>query len=308
MTGTSRADVGDPPGGPLPVTPSAARSTTARGKDRIVRRVFSWRIWSSIVYGGTTAVAVFLIFYELGLLGVYRLSFALTILPGILNGFYVSLELVAVYIPLGFGVGFLVGWARTTRSLILRGVASAYVDFFRSMPPLALIFFAATIGAILLAMTSLDRLTDYHISLWLGVIALGMHTSAYQAEIVRAGILSVPAGQTEAADAVGISRLRSMFVVVLPQAFRVSLPALGNEFSSVIKDSAYLFIIGWMDLGGAGLVYSGEALHIYHYTFGAIVAWLEVAIFFFVLTYAVTRTVRAVEDLFRVPGLEAATL
>ena len=308
MTGTPPTDAGAPPDVPLPDAPGVAPGPSTGGRGRIVRRIFSWRIWRSVVYGVATAVAVFLIFYELGALGVYRLSFALTILRGILNGFYVSFELVAVYIPLSFGIGFLVGWARTARSLILRGIGSAYVDFFRSMPPLALIFFAATIGAILLGMTSLDRLIVYHISLWLGVIALGMHSSAYQAEIVRAGILSVPAGQTEAADAVGVSRLRSMFVVVLPQAFRVSLPASGNEFSSVIKDSAYLFIIGWPDLSGAGVVYSGEALHIYHYTFGAIVTWLEVAIFFFVLTYAVTRTVRAVEDLFRVPGLEAATL
>jgi len=252
-------------------------------------------------------VVGYLVLSELGTLGVYRLSYALLILPGILNGFYVSLELVAVYIPLGFGVGFLVGWARTTQSLILRGLGSAYVDFFRSMPPLALIFFASLMGAVALKGTNLDPYTQHNITLWLGVIALGLHTGGYQAEIVRAGILSVPAGQTEAADALGITRIRSMFVVTLPQAFRVSLPPLANEFSSVIKDSSYLFIIGWFELAGAGYSYASESYR-YHYAEAALVTWFEVALFFFVLTYIVTRTLRGIEDAFRVPGLEAATL
>jgi His/Glu/Gln/Arg/opine family amino acid ABC transporter permease subunit len=243
----------------------------------------------------------------LGVLGVYRLSYALLILPGILKGFYVSLELVAVYIPLGFGVGFLVGWARTSQSLILRGFGSAYVDFFRSMPPLALIFFASLIGAVALKGTALDPYTTHNITLWLGVIALGLHTAGYQAEIVRAGILSIPAGQTEAADALGISRLRSMFVVVLPQAFRVSLPPLANEFSSVIKDSAYLSIIGWLELAGAGFSYQSEAFR-FDYPEAILVGWFEVALLFFLLTYIVTRTLRGIEDAFRVPGLEAAAL
>ena len=300
------------PSPPLGTDPLGIRSTPSpepsrRTWIRVARRIFTWHAWSPVVYGAIAVVVGYYALYELGVLGVYRLSYALLILPGILNGFYVSLELVAVYIPLGFGVGFLVGWARTSQSLILRGLGSAYVDFFRSMPPLALIFFASLLGAVALKDTSLDPYTQHNITLWLGVIALGLHTGGYQAEIVRAGILSVPAGQTEAADALGISRIRSMFVVTLPQAFRISLPPLANEFSSVIKDSSYLYIIGWFELAGAGYSYASESFR-YHYAEAAIVTWFEVALFFFVLTYIVTRTLRGIEDAFRVPGLEAATL
>lgn len=303
-----------PPDFELPPSPASpgARSTPGPVRSggtwiRVARRIFTWHAWSHVVYGVIAVIVGSLALYELGVLGVYRLSYALLILPGILNGFYTSLELVAVYIPLGFGVGFVVGWARTTQSLVLRGLGSAYVDFFRSMPPLALIFFASLIGAVALKDTSLDPYTQHNITLWLGVIALGLHTGGYQAEIIRAGILSVPAGQTEAADALGISRLRSMFTVTLPQAFRVSLPPLANEFSSVIKDSSYLFIIGWFELAGAGYSYASESYR-YHYAEAALVTWFEVALFFFVLTYIVTRTLRGIEDAFRVPGLEAATL
>jgi len=272
-------------------------------------RILTWAVWKSVlqavlaVFGGV----VFLI--GLGRLGIYRLGFAESQIPALLKGFYTSLEVVAVIIPLGFVLGFLVGWARTTGSLILRGFAAYYVDFFRSMPPIALIFFASLAAALALRNSGIDPYTAYLITQWVGVVALAFHTGAYQAEIMRAGILSVPAGQTEAADAVGISRIRTMFVVTLPQAFRISLPPLGNEFSSVIKDTSLLSVIGWFELSGTALNLVSEAGRPPEsYLYGSIVIWVEAAFLYFVLTYIVTRTVRVVEDLFKVPGLEAAHL
>ena len=267
-------------------------------------RWLSWRIWSRVVYGAVGVIVGILFLLELGYLHVYRLSFALAQLPPLLSGFYVTLEVVAVILSLGFALGFLIGWARTTRFLVLRGLGSVYVDFFRSMPPIALIFFASLIGGIELRGGSLNPYQVHNIALWLGALALALHTAAYQAEIVRAGILSVPAGQTEAADAMGVSRHRSMFTVVLPQAFRLSLPALGNEFSSSIKDTSLLSVIGWLELSGAALVQTSLAYQTYLY--GGLVIWFEAAFLYFVVTYIVTRSVRGVEDLFKVPGLEVA--
>jgi His/Glu/Gln/Arg/opine family amino acid ABC transporter permease subunit len=268
------------------------------------RRLYSWKAWAPVVYGIVGTVVGVLFLLELGYLKVYRLPFALAQVDPLLGGFYISLEVVATILPIGFGLGFLVGWARTTRYLVLRGLGSVYVDFFRSMPPIALIVFASLIGGIELKGSSLDPYQIHNLTLWLGVFALALHTAAYQAEIVRAGILSVPVGQTDAADAVGVSRLRSMFVVVLPQAFRVSLPALGNEFSSSIKDTSLLFTIGWVELSGVSFIQSSFAYS--QYLYGSLVIWIEAAFLYFVLTYLVTRTVRGVEDLFKVPGLEVA--
>jgi len=294
-------------GGPPSIgTPSSTPSRP--GSPVRFQKLHTWRFWSSIVYGAAGVIGGILFLLELGYLGVYRLSFALNEVNPLLAGFYVTLEVVAVILTLGFGLGFLVGWARTTRYVILRGLGSVFVDFFRSMPPIALIVFAALIGAIELKNSSLNPYQVINTAKWLGVIVLGFHTAAYQAEIVRAGILSVPAGQTEAADAVGISRLRSMFVVVLPQAFRVSLPALGNEFSSSIKDTSLLYTIGWAELSGVAQIQSSFALPAYHYLYGALVIWIMAAFLYFVATYIVTRSVRGVEDLFKVPGLEVAHL
>jgi polar amino acid transport system permease protein len=283
-------------------TPSAASSQSGRATG--YRRLLTWKAWSSVVYGIAATIGGILFLYELGNLGVYRLAFALAQVNPLLGGFYTSLEVVAVILSLGFGLGFLVGWARTTRYLILRGLGSVFVDFFRSMPPIALIVFASLIGGIALKGSNLNPYVVHNITLWLGVLVLGLHTAAYQAEIVRAGILSVPAGQTEASDAVGITRIRSMFTVVLPQAFRVSLPALGNEFSSSIKDTSLLYTIGWVEISGAALIQTSFAYTTYLY--GSLVIWFEAAFLYFAITYLVTRTVRGIEDLFKVPGLEVA--
>jgi His/Glu/Gln/Arg/opine family amino acid ABC transporter permease subunit len=246
-----------------------------------------------------------LIILELGYLKVYSLPYALSILPDMEKGFWLTLEFVAIILSIGFGLGFLIGWARTTRFLFLRGLGSVYVDFFRSMPPLALIFFFYLIGAIELRGSSLNPYQVFQFAQWLGVVALALHTAAYQAEIVRAGILSVPAGQTEAADAVGITRIRSMFLVVLPQAFRLSLPALGNEFSSSIKDTSLLFAIGWLEIGGWSQQLASTSFTT-HVPYASLIVWFEAAFLYFIVTFIATRTVRGVEDLFKVPGLEVA--
>jgi His/Glu/Gln/Arg/opine family amino acid ABC transporter permease subunit len=283
-----------------PTTPS--RPTLRRV---LLRRIFSWAVWSRVLYGVIGVEVGLLFILELGHFGVYRLSYALDILKPEEQGFWTTLEVVVVILPSGFGLGFLIGWARTTRFVILRGLGSVYVDFFRSMPPIALIFFFYLIGGIELTRAHVNPFLVTTVTLWLGVLSLALHTAAYQAEIVRAGILSVPAGQTEAADAVGVSRLRTMFIVTLPQAFRLSLPALGNEFSSSIKDTSLLYAIGWTELSGVSYGLASTSFET-GYLYASLIIWLEAAFFYFIVTYIVTRAVRAIEDVYKVPGLEVA--
>ena len=257
-----------------------------------------------VAAGAAAALAGLGFVVWLGQVGVYDLRYATNLIPALRQGFYLSVEIVAVVIPVGFTLGLFIGWARTLRNPVVRGLASIYVDFFRSMPPIVLIAFFFLIGLISLRSTITDFFLLHSIALWLGVLALALHTSAYQAEIVRAGILSVPVGQSEAAESLGLTRGQIMVRVILPQAFRVSLPALGNEFSSVIKDSSLLSVIGWLELSGLGLVqiYSGIRV----YPLAPIIIWLEIAVLYFVITFALNSCVRVLEDSFKVPGLEAA--
>ena len=242
----------------------------------------------------------------IGLEGYYDWGYAEGVFPKLLVGLPVTLELIGTVIPIGFCLGLFFGWARTTRSGFLRGLGATYVEFFRGMPPLALIFFSYLIATIVLQQLTHDPFLARTAALWIGAIALGFHSGAYQTEIIRAGLLSVPTGQLEAADAIGMSRFQSAFRVVLPQAFRISLPAIGNEFSSVIKDTSLLNVIGWVDLVQLAFVnvYAGLSQYLY----AALVIWVWIAILYFIITFSVNRVVRAIENTFKVPGLEAAEL
>ncbi len=247
-------------------------------------------------------------FIYLGQIKVYNLAVAQAVVNPIMRGFWTTLGLIALVIPLGFTVGFFMGWARTTQSPFLRGLGAVYVDFFRSMPPLALILFAYLISLLPLHQLNITPELKQQIPQLLGAIALALHSAAYQAEIFRAGILSVPTGQHEAADAIGLTRGQSMFRIVFPQAVRVSLPPLGNEFSSVIKDTSLLSAIGVFELSGIGQTIVYQIAYSYGYAvyLTALIIWIEIAILYFIITFVLNRTVRAVENHYKVPGLEAA--
>lgn len=252
------------------------------------------------------AVASLGLILWIGFAGLYDANFALGLLDDLRRGFEVTVQAVGVVIPVGFTVGFFVGWARTSRSRVLRGTGSLYVEFFRSMPPITLIVFSSLIVTLLIQ--AYFFVEDPHLfALAVGMLALALHSGSYQAEIIRAGILSVPAGQVEAAEALGLTKLQTMFRVTLPQAFRVSLPALGNEFASVIKDTSLISAIGALELSFYGLVLVRDALlplrldHVF-------IIWLEIALLYFVMTTLVTFTVRQIENRYKVPGLEAASL
>lgn len=267
-------------------------------RDRIVR----------IAIGIVAVILVAWFFIHLGEIRVYNLTVAQAVFGPILGGFWTSLSLIGLVIPVGFTMGFLMGWARTTQSAFLRGMGAVYVDFFRSMPPLALILFAYLLSLLPLHNLNVSPALQQQIPQVLGALALALHSGAYQTEIFRAGILSVPTGQHEAADAIGLTRGQAMFRVVFPQAVRVSLPPLGNEFSSVIKDTSLLSAIGVFDLSGIGQTIVFQTAYKYNYAvyLTALVIWIEIAILYFVITFVLNRSVRAVENHYRVPGLEAA--
>jgi ABC-type amino acid transport system permease subunit len=251
------------------------------------------------------AVVAFLFVVWLGEAGLYNLSFAEEIVPALERGFSGTMWLVGFVIPVGFGTGLMMASARTSDSRIARAIGGTYVEFFRSMPPFTLIAFSSLLATKLLR-------TVFYIDNPVGLavaaatFALALHSGSYQTEILRAGILSVPAGQVEAAYALGLTRSRTLFNVILPQAFRISLPALGNEFSSVIKDTSLLSAISAVELAFIGGVLVNNALsRDFNLPF---IIWSEISVLYFVLTYAVVWIVRYAENRSKVPGLEAAQL
>lgn len=212
-----------------------------------------------------------------------------------------TLYYTAVVLPVSFVIGFFAGWARISRYRFLSWPVSVYVDLIRGVPPIVLVLFGFLFGPEVLP----ERYRTQDVGLLFAALAIAAHSGAYQAEIFRAGFQSVPRGQLEAAQAIGLGRWRIMGFVVLPQSFRLSLPPLANEFSVLIKDTSLLGALGAEELFALGGEFGQQVI------LGGIgplswllAIWTAVALFYFILNYAVTRGLLFVEKWFRVPGME----
>lgn len=216
-------------------------------------------------------------------------------------GFFATLYFTAIIVPIGVVVGFFWGWARSTRYRFLSWPTTVMVEFLRGVPPLILVIFAFLFGGAIVGRSG----DQFQAGLGLAAVAIGFHTAAYQSEIFRAGFQSVPHGQVEAAHAVGMSGAQTMRHIVLPQAMRLSLPPLGNEFANTIKDTSLLAAIGATELFAQGLEFS-QVVVLRGLLSWWLLIWITVGAMYFVLTFAVTRGLRALERRLRVPGVQGA--
>ena len=171
--------------------------------------------------------------------------------PQLLEGLLVTVELVLIAIVLGAIIAFPVALARIGSNKLLRGLSFAYVYFFRGTPLLAqtfLVYYGA--GQFRAELEAVNLWWLFRDAFWCAVITFTLNTAAYQAEILRGAIQSVPRGQTEAADSLGLRPFVIYRKVILPQAFIIALRPLGNEIILMIKGSAIASIITVYDLMG----------------------------------------------------------
>jgi polar amino acid transport system permease protein len=175
----------------------------------------------------------------------------------ILGGLLITLELTVIAMIIGFVVGLGVAVMRMSDNWLLRGVSGAYIWFFRGTPLLVQLLFwgfsAVLFPKIGLGIPWGPSLVEWNtndvISLFgAAILGLGLNEGAYMAEIVRAGLLSVPAGQSEASRSMGFSQLHTLRFVVIPQAMKVIIPPVGNEVISMLKTTSLVIVIGVGDL------------------------------------------------------------
>ncbi len=159
--------------------------------------------------------------------------------PFILGGAGITILLSVVSIVLATGLAIVGAIGRTSANPYINGVASLYVSLVRGTPLIVQIFFIYF---------GLPQLGIVLPSIPAGIIALSFNYGAYMTEIFRAGIQAVPRGQREAAEALGMPERRVMSRIVLPQAFRIVIPAIGNDFVAMIKDSALVSTIAVQEL------------------------------------------------------------
>jgi polar amino acid transport system permease protein len=177
--------------------------------------------------------------------------------PRVLHGMVVTIYLTAIAMVIGIVLGVLLAVMRLSPNPILRAASWLYIWFFRGTPLLVQILFWFAIGSLFPVISigipfgpsfvheSANSLIAPFTAALLG---LGLNEGAYMAEIVRAGIISVDEGQSEAASSLGMTRLQTMRQIVLPQAMRVIIPPTGNETISMLKNTSLVSVAAFVEL------------------------------------------------------------
>jgi len=209
------------------------------------------------------------------------------------DGILVTILVTVVSYFLIIIVGLLGGLGRISKNKLIRGFASLYVEVVRGIPLLVQLiawYFASPVIIQKLGLwLNSQPLIEYRANpIMTAILAITVCYGAYMSEIVRSGIQSVPRGQMEAARSLGMTHFQAMRHVVLPQAFRVILPPMGNEFISLLKDSSLVSVVAVADLTRRGREFM--AAH-----FNPIETWLMVALLYLVMTIVAARVVSYIE-------------
>ena len=214
----------------------------------------------------------------------------ITKFPAFMEGVEITVQLAFFTVLFGSLLGLVVAVCRRTRLLPLRWLMNAYVAFIRGTPLLV---------QVLLVVYGLPQLGIRFPRMTLCIIALVINSGAYMAELIRAGLQSVEKGQVEAAESLGMSSGQTMLYIILPQAVKVTLPAMGNEFVAIIKESSILYAVGVYEL-----TYQAYKLASVNYYY--IETMIVAALIYFVLTYVATKLLGLLERRMRRADTSAA--
>ncbi len=215
-------------------------------------------------------------------------SFFIRFLPDLMKGAGVTLILTAEGVTAGFVLGLLAAYARVYGSKFWRGLAIGYIELFRGTP-LLMQLFIIYYGLPGLGVTFSRELSAF--------LALGLNSGAYQAEYLRGSILAIGDGQMMAGRAIGMSRFKVIWHVILPQALRLAIPAWSNEPVSLLKSTAVVFLIAVPEL-------MTKAKSIAAQTYNPIGAYLAVAVVYLAIVYLLDAFLRWLERTSRIPGFD----
>jgi polar amino acid transport system permease protein len=209
------------------------------------------------------------------------------------DGIAVTALVTVVSYVLMVGLGLLGGLSRLARNKLIFGVATLYVEIIRGVPLLVQLIGWYFVSPVVVQKVGtwihLSALANYQANpIVTAIIGITVCYGAYMSEIVRAGIQSIPKGQMEAARSLGMSHFQAMRFVVLPQAFRVILPPMGNEFIALLKDSSLVSVVAVADLTRRGR-------EIMSTNFDPIETWTMVALLYLIMTLFAARIVSFIE-------------
>ena len=208
-------------------------------------------------------------------------------LPYILGGIWVTLAVVGGALTMGLSLGLVLAVTQVYGNRTLRRIVAVYVWFFRGIPLLVLLFIFY-FGILAELQIELSPFT-------VSIIVLGLISSAYQSQIIRGSILSLPEGQFKAARSIGMSDTRAILFVILPQALRLSIPGWTNEYTIIMKDSAVTYALGVTEI-------LARSRHVAERTYQHFWIYILAGCIFLVLTYVGTKLIQQLEEKVRIPG------
>ena len=264
---------------PLEVTPEQAIAKIPGAE--IGHRIDAW--WWLLV--AIIAMVVFLVFV---FPDPYR-----RIVVFVADGIVITIAVTILSFIFTLVAGLIGGLGRLSKSCAISTIATFYVEIVRGVPLLVQLlawYFAFPVVIQGLGRwLGIDALISYQANAFaMAIIGLSFCYGAYMSEIYRAGIQSIPGGQREAALSLGMSNFQSLRYVILPQAIRVILPPIGNEFIALLKDSSWVSVVAVADLTRRGREFMSQ-------TFDPISTWLMVALIYLIMTLFSARVVNWIE-------------
>lgn len=218
-------------------------------------------------------------------------------LPRLSEGALLTLELVGIAVVAGLILALPMGIARASKHWYVRAVPYGYIFFFRGTPLLVQLFLVYYGLAQFDAVRQGPLWPYLRDPYWCAVITMTLHTAAYIAEILRGAIQAVPPGEVEAARALGMSRAKTMFYIVLPRAARIGLPAYSNEVILMLKASALASTVTLLEL-------TGMARTIIARTYLPVEIFFAAGLFYLVIAFILVRAFRLLERWLRVDACQ----
>ncbi len=268
------------------MTPAQPQHTSQKGD-------YPWWLVALTVIAAALAVVIASNDIYIQVFSIVSAGIGITILVTLLGFFFATL--------LGLGIALMALSERPA----LRQIARFYTEVIRGIPILVLLFYIAFVGApalVTLVNVVLSPLVEAGYAkpllvrdvslMWRAIMALTIGYSAFIAEVFRAGIQSVDKGQIEAAKALGLSRYQRFRLVVFPQAIRVILPPLGNDFVAMVKDSSLVSVLGVADITQMGKIYASGSFRFFE-------TYSIVAYIYLILTIGLSLGLRQLEKRLR---------
>jgi len=249
----------------------------------------AWLLWLSAPRRDIGACYFFIVLPILSFVLLHGAPFiGLIVVPTALwGGILVTIVVATIGIVFSLPLGILLALGRRSDMPVVRMFAVIFIEFVRGVPLITVLFMAS----VMLPLFVPERLAPD--KLLRALIGVALFASAYMAEVVRGGLIAVPRGQYEAAQALGLSYWRMIGLVILPQALRVTLPNIVNTFIGLFKDTTLVFVVGIFDF--LRTIEAARADPKWAAPTAAVTGYVFAALFYFVCCYGMSRYARGVE-------------